>query len=124
MRRTLGIVLGVVVAALVTTSWRGTGAASPTSQKADNPEHRSDFVVHEWGTFTNFSGSDGVQLEFRPLVDHDLPEFVVDRAMQAGSSNPWSKARIRVLQRMETPVTYFYTDREREVSVRVRFPQG
>ncbi len=124
MRRTLGIVLGVIVAALVTTSWRGTGAASPTSQKADNPEHRSDFVVHEWGTFTNFSGSDGVQLEFRPLVDHDLPEFVVDRAMQAGSSNPWSKARIRVLQRMETPVTYFYTDREREVSVRVRFPQG
>jgi len=25
-------------------------------------------TVHEWGTFTSFSGSDAVKLEFRPLV--------------------------------------------------------
>lgn len=85
-------------------------------------------TVHEWGTFTSFSGSDGVQLEFRPLVDNDLPPFVLDRARQSGApnplSNPLSKSGISVLQRMETPVLYFYTDREQQVSVRVGFPQG
>lgn len=34
------------------------------------------FLVHEWGTFTSFAGSDGAKLEFRPLVDNDLPPFV------------------------------------------------
>jgi hypothetical protein len=42
-------------------------------------------VVHEWGTFTSFSGSDGVRLEFRPLADEDLPPFVLDRFLQAGA---------------------------------------
>ena len=43
-----------------------------------------EFVVHEWGTFTSFSGSDGIQLEFRPLIDEDLPKFMLDRPRQAG----------------------------------------
>jgi hypothetical protein len=86
------------------------------------PPARSRFVVHEWGTFTNFAGADGVQLEFRPLVENDLPDFVYDRFRQ----DVWSygKYLIRSLQRMETPVTYFYTDHERTVDVRVDFPAG
>src|SRR3984957_3817973 len=74
-------------------------------------------VVHEWGTFTSFSGSDGVRLEFRPLVDEDLPPFVLDRFLQSGAANPFSKSTLRVRMRMETPVTYFYTNRERDVNV-------
>jgi hypothetical protein len=82
-------------------------------------------IVHEWGTFTSISGSDGTRLEFRPLLNNDLPEFVVNRAWQAGRvPNPFAKWDIRSLQRMETPVTYFYTDREREVDVKVGFPKG
>ena len=81
-------------------------------------------VVHEWGTFTSFSGSDGVRLEFRPLVDEDLPPFVLDRFLQSGVGNPFLKAQVRVRMRMETPVTYFYTTRERHVQARVRFPEG
>lgn len=84
----------------------------------------SKLIVHEWGTFTSFSGSDGVKLEFRPLVDNDLPSFVLDRSRQSGLMNPFRKLSLSVLQRMETPVIYFYTDREREVRVRVRFPKG
>lgn len=80
-------------------------------------------VVHEWGTFTSFSGSDGVKLEFRPLEDTDLPYFVLDRQRQSGLGYP-SKFDYRVLQRMETPVTYFYVGRPREVNVRVGFPSG
>ncbi len=82
-------------------------------------------VVHEWGTFTSFSGSDGVRLEFRPLADEDLPPFVLDRFLQSGGVvNPVSKVQLRVRLRMETPVTYFYTTRERHVQARVRFPDG
>lgn len=80
-------------------------------------------IVHEWGTFTTFSGSNGVHLDFRPLRDQDLPDFVMNRASQSGYI--WvGKGRIRTRVRMETPVTYFYTDRERTVQASVGFPKG
>ena len=92
------------------------------------------FIVHEWGTFTSFAGSDGISLEFRPLATSDLPQFVFDRAKQANLFNArfdagdrsafTAKSTVRSLQRMETPVTYFYTDRERVVDVSVGFPKG
>ena len=58
-------------------------------------------IVHEWGTFTNFSGSDGVNLEFRPLGFDALPAFVV----KAGTIGVFLKRDILAQQRMETPVT-------------------
>src|SRR5688572_5337977 len=102
---------------------RGSGGGSQSAaQSLLAATEPGDLVVHEWGTFTSFSGSDSVKLEFRPLVDADLPPFVLDRGRQAGvNPNPFLKVDLRVLQRMETPVTYFYTDRERQVRVRVGF---
>jgi hypothetical protein len=98
------------------------------------PSDSNQFIVHEWGTFTSFAGSDGVSLEFRPLATSDLPAFVFDRARQANlftqrfdagdRSGYTTKSTMRSLQRMETPVTYFYTDRERVVDVTVGFPRG
>lgn len=85
------------------------------------------FLMHEWGTFTSFSGSDGVKLEFRPLADNDLPPFVLDRPRQAGVvplSMLLSKGWYLSWQRMETPVIYFYTHEEMDVSVKVSFPEG
>lgn len=93
-------------------------AVDTTERPSDSPP----LIVHEWGTFTSFSGSDGVKLEFRPLVDRDLPPFVHNRLDQAGIS--FAKRSIATIQRMETPVTYFYTPVERDVSVRVDFPDG
>jgi hypothetical protein len=78
--------------------------------------------VHEWGTFTSFAGSDGVNLEFRPLLTRDLPNFILTPQFPDG--NPFLKERYVARQRMETPVTYFYTDAPRTVNVRVDFPQG
>jgi len=75
------------------------------------------FVVHEWGTFSTFSGSDGKPLKFHP-DDRDLPAFVYDyRRLVKGVFSD-------VLVSLETPVLYFYTDRDRVVSVRVDFPNG
>jgi len=86
-----------------------------------------DLVVHEWGTFTTFSGSDGVILDFRPLAQEysDLPSYVLDRANSSGSQiSIFAKRRLRARVRMETPVTYFYTNRVRQVNVKVEFPKG
>lgn len=100
-------------------------STTPITPDAKSDPTADELVVHEWGTFTSVSGSDGVRLEFRPLVDNDLPDFVINRARQAGlPTSPFGKIDYRVFQRMETPVTYFYTNREREVRVKVGFPKG
>jgi hypothetical protein len=75
------------------------------------------FVVHEWGTFSTFSGSDGKQLKFYP-DDRGLPGFVY------GNHRQVKGGRTEASVSLETPVLYFYTDRDRTVSVRVDFPKG
>jgi hypothetical protein len=84
-------------------------------------------VVHEWGTFTSIAGKDGVALEWRPLNGpSDLPKFV--HTIQEGDDglrhNAPGKGSITASVRMETPVLYFYSDKETEVSVKVDFPKG
>ncbi|HVX10840.1 MAG TPA: hypothetical protein VHC22_06640 [Pirellulales bacterium] len=120
MRTKIGIaillatgILGVVGAVGRTNS----APQAPTAPPAPQP-----LVVHEWGTFTNFSGSDGIQLDFRPLIENELPPFVYDRSWHG--SGPFSKRQRVARQRMETPITYFYSDHPRQLDVRVDFPQG
>ncbi|HEV3006788.1 MAG TPA: hypothetical protein VGX78_20125, partial [Pirellulales bacterium] len=127
MRKCLGVaataLAGLLAAAALATPKGRSPLAStaPTAGNINVEQPVAKLVVHEWGTFTNFSGSDGVQLDFRPLADVELPAFVYDRPMQGTF---WLGKGRRARQRMETPVIYFYTDRPREVSVRVEFPRG
>jgi hypothetical protein len=83
-------------------------------------------IVHEWGTFTSIAGKDGVALEWRPLNGSiDLPKFV--HTMQSATSglrHPQSKADMAATIRMETPVIYFYANREMDVTANVQFPKG
>lgn len=87
-------------------------------------------VVHEWGTFTSVQGADGVQVEWKPLIKTDLPDFVYSTSMDSGG---FRNVVLRDLTRkdddggilrMETPVIYFYSDAELTVDVRVSFPTG
>ncbi|HUQ72381.1 MAG TPA: hypothetical protein VM165_22835 [Planctomycetaceae bacterium] len=106
-------------------SWADREESTTTVRAADRdatPDQAAPLIVHEWGTFTSFSGSDGVKLEFRPLEERDLPGFVFNRSRHSLPS--LSKNSIPAIQRMETPVTYFYTPVERDVTVRVAFPKG
>lgn len=88
----------------------------------------TDLVVHEWGTFTSIAGKNGVALDWRPLNGaSDLPKFVYTekgsggyRGTHNGSGGKGVIAKVR----METPVIYFYTPKELDVSVRVAFPEG
>lgn len=82
--------------------------------EAKDPEK---FVVHEWGTFSTFSGSNGRSLKFHPN-DRDLPGFVYNRHRDVKGG----VADVHVS--LETPVLYFYSDRDRTVSVQVDFPKG
>jgi len=92
----------------------------PDDSKAEPPRDER-FAVHEWGTFTSFSGSDGVPAHFTPNYT-DLPDFIYSQASPR-------ETKIGRLERdgtisMETPVLYFYSERNLKASVKVEFPRG
>jgi hypothetical protein len=84
------------------------------------------FVVHEWGTFTTVHGANGEQIWWMPPASVDIPDFVYRSDMSRnGSVNPILHPKdVAALARMETPVIYFYSQRERVADVRVRFRGG
>src|SRR6266581_5273706 len=83
----------------------------------------ADFIAHEWGTFTSVQGADGIQLEWNPLVTSELPPFVYNSVRRVGGRIVWEgKGAYQTLQRMETPVIYFYSDTQQKVDVTVDFP--
>jgi hypothetical protein len=87
-------------------------------------DDRKGYVVHEWGTFTSVSGADGVHLDWRPLAaKDDLPPFVYRYGSGLGRLRGGKGLEVSRV-RMETPVLYFYSDQELEVSAKVGFPKG
>jgi hypothetical protein len=92
-------------------------AADP--KLTDNPtKDGGKLVVHEWGTFSTFSGSDGKNLKFNPY-DNDLPDFVHGYLGRNSKAGPLGGTIS-----LETPVIYFYTDQPLTASVQVDFPKG
>jgi hypothetical protein len=87
-------------------------ASAPAHIDAPTPP-----VVHEWGTFLSVQGSDGVTLGGMVDSDEVLPAFVEHLG-------PQSYHRAMMFIKMETPVTYFYTDRPQTVQVKVDMPKG
>lgn len=77
------------------------------------------FVVHEWGTDTVVVGSDGSLQRGLHHEEEDLPAFVYDR-VGAGALDGSKSVHVK----METPVTYFYSEAPRSVNVSVGFPRG
>lgn len=83
---------------------------------------KNGLIVHEWGTFTTVSRDDGTAYHWNPLLGpSELPAFVHGAPNTREGFCPKCE---RTLARMETPVLYFYTDREMKVSVKVDFPSG
>ena len=79
---------------------------------------RPDRIAHEWGTFTQVIGSDGVTLPWwTPTLEGPaaLPEFVKPVFSITGgktAAHPWTV-------RMETPVIYFYANQPAKLTVNV-----
>lgn len=84
-------------------------------------------IVHEWGTFTTLSASDGrplgglyVDASRLPAFVHGIPYFNYDSATGWA---PLTKLR-NVTVKMETPVIYFYSPEPVDVEVKVGFNGG
>ena len=77
-------------------------------------------AVHEWGTMTSVSGSDGRQVKWWTTDlqgPAELPEFVAMNPRFTKGSEPY-------VTRMETPVLYFYAEKPVMAKVQVRFEDG
>jgi hypothetical protein len=110
--RTTRMAVGAVAALLAAAM--ALAAAAPVPGVGDRP---GGLVVHEWGTFSSFSGSDGGYLPFHPAANTDLPKFIY--------RGGWPfKGDYAGTVSLETPVLYFYTDRPVTASVRAEFPDG
>ena len=106
--------------------------------------------VHEWGTFTSVQGSNGEALSGLEYEEEQLPSFVHNRDPQMELTKSLDSLAVctvcrfshcckgeccdnfatlgsnflRVTQKMETPVLYFYSTTPVEVDVTVDFPKG
>jgi hypothetical protein len=94
---------------------------------APRPAEAKGLIVHEWGTFTTLSASDGrplgglyVDASRLPAFVHGIPYFNYDAA---SGWAPMSKLR-NVTVKMETPVLYFYSPTAVDVEVKVDFKGG
>lgn len=95
-------------------------------------QNNSGFNVHEWGTFTTLQSSNGMRLAGLQKDEETLPSFVNNIAHsyyyngflfgpKGFMENTWFE---HVTVKMETPVLYFYSDAQRNVSVNVNFKNG
>jgi len=88
------------------------------------------FTLHEWGTFTSISGSDGVLLPGLEREEEALPVFVQSHEGMASQSQlsfggkGWLRPLHNVTIKMETPVIYFYTSQPFAAHVHVGFNGG
>ena len=96
-----------------------TPPTAPAGAGLTYPGH--GFIVHEWGTNTIVVGSDGSLQRGLHHEEEDLPTFVYDRVKAANALGGLSSVAV---SKMETPVTYFYSDTPRAVDVAVDFPAG
>jgi hypothetical protein len=102
------------------TSATGFSPSGPASAPEPLRYSGKGFIVHEWGTDTVVVGSDGSLQRGLHHEEEDLPAFVYDR-LKAG---PLLGTEPSVTIKMETPVTYFYSDRPLTVEASVSFPKG
>lgn len=115
------LLLALVACGTVATGYHfAPGSPPAASPPAAAPASPARLVAHEWGTFTSFSGSDGVPVGFTPN-NTDLPDFVY---YQGDEFSKVGRLARNGLVSMETPVVYFYTEKETRVSVKVDFPKG
>jgi hypothetical protein len=94
---------------------------------------QGNYTVHEWGTFTSVSTSDGRTMNGLYLEEEKLPQFVDEfegdmPKMMRMKFNPLVDNPVPHMEgvniKMETPVIYFYSKKEMEVDVNVKFAGG
>jgi hypothetical protein len=124
--------LTLVALACLPFSIAGGGTSEvPLQGKTQAPSSPQEgLVVHEWGTFTSMQGSDGATLEGLQHEEEGLPSFVYSRSkvrdcpLREYGYKGLEVDVARVTEKMETPVTYFYSPTPVRVRARVTFNGG
>ncbi|MEO6096274.1 MAG: hypothetical protein ABIW76_11455 [Fibrobacteria bacterium] len=100
-------------------------ALALTAAGAAGAADAKGLMVHEWGTFTTLSSSDGRPLGGLYVDATRLPAFVHGLSY-FNYANGWAALdKLRhVTVKMETPVLYFYSEAEADVDVKVEFKGG
>ena len=117
-KRLIGLTL--LVTSVVTIAMTSTSAKVPSDS----------YTVHEWGTFTSVSSSEGELMDGLFLEEEQLPSFVhrlyvpLIKGLKMKNVDLPRNDLKGVNIKMETPVIYFYSDKEREVDVSVSFQGG
>lgn len=87
---------------------------------------QSNLKVHEWGTFTTVQNSNGLRLP--GLKGEKLPPFVMalnlEQCQTCAQGRPGKTVLKNIGVQMETPVLYFYSDKEMPITVDVQFKNG
>ena len=108
---------------------------------AARAEDEGKLEVHEWGTFTVISGSNGQPIQWYQPHEalSELPDFVYPRQAKPVGRKGGNSESLNLLGksgagslylsrgffvRMETPVIYFYPDKPMTVSAEVRMELG
>lgn len=98
--------------------------------------YAQNFTVHEWGTFTTLSGSNGKLLSGLYIDEEPLPDFTYNfqwEFVATATSRPGKYCDVtysnlnleNVTVKMETPVIYFYSEKQvNNVTINVQFPGG
>lgn len=96
------------------------------SEPAQQPAPPTGLIVHEWGTFTSMQGADGQVLEGLHHEEEGLPDFVHDvgKLLEVRAAKGVKMPSSHVIQKMETPVIYFHTERPMRVRATVYYPNG
>jgi hypothetical protein len=92
----------------------------------------SAYTLHEWGTFTTVSGSDGVLLTGLEREEAALPHFAHSHlglengnlSIRNGFGKGLNRPVAHVTVKMETPVIYFHSDKAFDAKVKVGFEGG
>lgn len=108
-----GVAIAAVLAGASVLESRERGQAGEAAAPGGPPGSvagRPDFVVHEWGTFTTVSGSDGGLLPGLQKEEEALPYFVYSHAGMGNFTKGFNRPLRNVTVKMETPVLYFYAD--------------
>src|SRR5262245_11857627 len=106
------------------------GAASLAAARPPVQKSAGGLVVHEWGTFTSVSGSDGQLLPGLQREEEALPIFVHSHEGMASeeqfayAGKGYQRPLHNVTVKLETPVLYFYSPVALPVHVDVGFNGG
>jgi hypothetical protein len=82
------------------------------------------YDLHEWGTFTTVSGSDGVLLPGLEIEEAALPAYVHSFPGFAVTGKGMPLPVRNVTVKMETPVIYFHSDTAFHAKIKVGFQGG